>query len=53
MDGSEAGAGLAVGDWLLGLGDGHKKIQATVSYHMVKFLHDKQFLKGAVMIRSI
>lgn len=52
MDGSEAGAGLAVGSWLLGLGDVYMKIHEAVSYYMVKYLHNKQFLKRNNLIRN-
>lgn len=45
MGGSEAGAGLAMSYWLLGLGDGYMEIHEAVSYCMVKFLHNKQFFK--------
>lgn len=53
MGGSESRAGLAMGYWLLGLGDVYMKIHKAVSYYMVKFLHNKQFLKRNNLIRSI
>lgn len=39
------GAGLTVGYWPLGLGDGCMKIHEAVSYCIVKFLHNKQFFE--------
>lgn len=52
VDRNEDAAGLAMGSWLLGLGDGFMEIHDTVLYCMLKFPHNKQFFRKEYLVQK-